>query len=150
MAGNKKNCINISGRCKLLRMSRNRKIWFFSGRDDKEEGVSSYWMVIWKRQDNRRVSTRYHVLKNSLWKRLWTCRKTEYVVMMMMMVMVIPHQIWYRKETVSVWYTSFIALKLATKRNKRTKRRFNITHARTQANMHAHKHNVIQTGNRGI
>jgi len=26
-------------------------------------------------------------VKNSLWKRLWTCRKTEYVMMMMMMMM---------------------------------------------------------------
>jgi hypothetical protein len=27
-----------------------------------------------------RGSTRSHTMKNSLWKRLWTCRKTDYVM----------------------------------------------------------------------
>jgi len=44
-----------------------------------EEEVGNYWMTLRKGQDtgtwNR--STRTHSMDNSLWKRLWACRKTD-------------------------------------------------------------------------
>jgi hypothetical protein len=45
-------------------------------REDEEEDVCSYWLTLRKREDTR-GSSRSHCLENSLWKRLWTCRKTE-------------------------------------------------------------------------
>jgi hypothetical protein len=46
--------------------------------------VSSYWMTLRKGEDTviERGSTRSHFVENSFWNRLWTCRKTDYVMMM--------------------------------------------------------------------
>ena len=33
-----------------------------------------------------RGSTKLHTMRNSLWKKLWTYRQTEYMMMMMMMM----------------------------------------------------------------
>jgi hypothetical protein len=48
--------------------------------EDEEEEVSSYCMFI--RKDSileiERGSIRSYSMENSLWKRLWTCRKTGY------------------------------------------------------------------------
>ena len=35
----------------------------------------------------KRGGTRPHSVENSLWKRLWTCHKTIYLMVLMMMVM---------------------------------------------------------------
>jgi hypothetical protein len=43
------------------------------GREDEEEDVSSYWIM-----EIERGSSRSHSLENSIWKKLWTCRKTNY------------------------------------------------------------------------
>jgi len=37
--------------------------------------------------ENEKRSTRSHAVRNSLWKRLLTCRETDYAMMMMMMMM---------------------------------------------------------------
>jgi hypothetical protein len=49
--------------------------------EDKED-LSSYWMTLKKNNilEYERVSTRLQCLDNSLWKRLWTCCKTDYVM----------------------------------------------------------------------
>jgi hypothetical protein len=51
-----------------------------SVREDEEEDVSSYWMTLRKENilEIERGSTRSHPVENSLWKRLRTCRKTDY------------------------------------------------------------------------
>jgi len=41
--------------------------------------------------ENARRSTRSHSLHNSLWKRLWTCRKTHCVMMMMIIIIINDH-----------------------------------------------------------
>jgi hypothetical protein len=45
----------------------------------KEEDVSSYWKILKKIDDLEfeRGSTRSYSVEKSLWKRLWTCRKTD-------------------------------------------------------------------------
>jgi hypothetical protein len=42
-------------------------------REDEEEGVYSYWRIL----EIERGSTRWHAVENWLWRRLWTCRKTD-------------------------------------------------------------------------
>jgi hypothetical protein len=44
------------------------------------EDVSSYWTTLGKNKilEIERGSTRSHSVENSLWKRLRTCRKTDY------------------------------------------------------------------------
>jgi len=48
-------------------------------KENKEEDASSCWIISRKRKDSRnwKRSTRSPSVENSLWKRLWTCRKTE-------------------------------------------------------------------------
>jgi hypothetical protein len=43
-----------------------------------EEDVSSYWMTLKNKKilETERGITRSHYVEKSLWKRLWTCRKT--------------------------------------------------------------------------
>jgi hypothetical protein len=49
------------------------------GREDEDEGLSSYWMTVWKRGVTEiRKRNHYIALFGELiWKRLWTCRMTE-------------------------------------------------------------------------
>jgi len=49
------------------------------GWGDEEEDVRNYWITL-KIQEFERGITRSHTVENSLWKRLWTCRKTDYVM----------------------------------------------------------------------
>ena len=42
-----------------------------------------------------RHGTMSHSFANSLWKRLWTCRKTDYMMMMMMTVMFMKIQVFW-------------------------------------------------------
>ena len=53
-----------------------------NGHKDEEEDERSYSMTLRKREDTvfERASTRWQRLENSLWKMLWTCRKTDYVI----------------------------------------------------------------------
>jgi len=57
-------------------------IELYKGQEDDEEDVSSYWMTLQKRGDTRNRKMEAldlsHSVDNSLWKRLWTCRKTDY------------------------------------------------------------------------
>jgi hypothetical protein len=48
--------------------------------DRKEEDVGSYWMTLRKERilSFERGSSESHYVDSSLWKRLWTCRKTDY------------------------------------------------------------------------
>jgi hypothetical protein len=46
-----------------------------------EEGVSSYWMTLRKREKILEIESernRSHPVEKSLWKRILTCRKTDY------------------------------------------------------------------------
>jgi hypothetical protein len=49
-------------------------------KEDEEEGVRSYWMTL--RQERilsiEGGSSRSHCVDESFWKRLWTCRLTDY------------------------------------------------------------------------
>jgi len=38
--------------------------------------------------ETERRNTRSHYIENSLWKKLWTCRKTDYVVVVVVMMMI--------------------------------------------------------------
>ena len=55
--------------------------WKQERRNEKED-VSSYWMILRKREDTGilKGSTRSHPVEYSLWKWLWTCLKAEYVL----------------------------------------------------------------------
>jgi hypothetical protein len=44
----------------------------------KEEDVNSYWMNLRKQEDTEQGSTISDFVEHSLWKRLWTSRKTDY------------------------------------------------------------------------
>jgi hypothetical protein len=46
-------------------------------REDEEEDVSRYWMTTGKERilEIQTGSTKSHSVENSVWKRLWTCRK---------------------------------------------------------------------------
>jgi hypothetical protein len=48
--------------------------------EDEEEDVSSYWMALRKKRRYWKLKeeTLARTLENSLWKRLWTCYKTDY------------------------------------------------------------------------
>jgi hypothetical protein len=54
-----------------------RKRWGRMWPKDEEEGVGSNWMKLGKREDAGNWMI-MHCVENSLWKRLRTCRKTEY------------------------------------------------------------------------
>jgi hypothetical protein len=49
-------------------------------RKDEEEDVGSYWMTLRKKRmlTSDEGSSRSHCVERSLWKRLWTCRESEY------------------------------------------------------------------------
>jgi len=49
------------------------------GREDEEEGVSSYWMTV-RREGTGTRKRKCKSLQNSLWKKLWISPKTEYVM----------------------------------------------------------------------
>jgi len=51
-------------------------------REDEDEGVTDYWMTLKKDKllEIQRESTSSHCVENSLWKRLWTWRKTDYAM----------------------------------------------------------------------
>jgi hypothetical protein len=50
-----------------------------TGQEDEEKDVGSYWMTLRKGGDTSEGgSTRSHYVESSLWKRLWTCRETDY------------------------------------------------------------------------
>jgi hypothetical protein len=51
----------------------------WKGWGDEEEDIRSYWITL-KIPEFERESTRSHTVENSLWKRLWTYRKTDYVM----------------------------------------------------------------------
>jgi hypothetical protein len=53
-----------------------------TGREEKKEDVNSYSITLGneKTPDVERGSTRSHFVENSLWKSLWTCRQTDYVM----------------------------------------------------------------------
>jgi hypothetical protein len=55
-------------------------------------GSRRYKLVLYdhNRGELGRGSTRSHTLEYSLWKRLWTCPKTDYMMMMMMMSHKLP------------------------------------------------------------
>jgi hypothetical protein len=84
------------GICYVFRMNRRKAIWIgdvlcwncllkhvIEGKKEgriegKEEEVSSYWMILRKREGEIEIrSTRLHCVENLLWNRLWTCRKTD-------------------------------------------------------------------------
>jgi hypothetical protein len=54
----------------------------YKEREEEKEDVSSYWMTFRKREILKfeRDKTRSHSVANSLWKRLWTYHKTDYVM----------------------------------------------------------------------
>jgi hypothetical protein len=52
------------------------KEWY-KRRKYEEEDVNSCWMTLRKRELLERGSPRSHCVENSLWKRLWTCRKAD-------------------------------------------------------------------------
>ena len=63
-----------------LRKKVVKDIW--KRREGEEEDVISY-SVTWRNEkilEIERGSTRSRSVENSLWKSLWTCRKTDYVV----------------------------------------------------------------------
>jgi len=49
------------------------------GQEEEDDAISSSWMVLWKWEDTgiESWSSRLHSVDNLLWKRLWTCRKTD-------------------------------------------------------------------------
>jgi hypothetical protein len=74
----------------LLKHVTGRKIEIkMTGMTRREENVSSYWMTLGENTilEIEKGNRRSHFLKNSLWERLWTCRKTDYAAAMMMMMM---------------------------------------------------------------
>ena len=48
--------------------------------EDEEEDVRSYWMTLRTGEDTpfEGGSSRSHYVEESFWRRLWTCRQTEY------------------------------------------------------------------------
>jgi hypothetical protein len=51
------------------------------GREKEEEGVSSYRMNL-RNEKILKVETGSSIaVENSLWKRVWTCYKTDYLMM---------------------------------------------------------------------
>jgi hypothetical protein len=56
---------------------KEKNVW-----EDEDEGVRNYWMILKKEKilEIERGSTRSHCVENLLWKRLWTWRKTHYVM----------------------------------------------------------------------
>ena len=73
----------------LLKHVTGRKIEIkMTGMTSREENVSSYWMTLGENTilEIEKGNRRSHSLENSLWERLWTCRKTDYAMMLMMMM----------------------------------------------------------------
>jgi len=60
------------------------------GRKDEEEDVSRNWVTLGKQTilEFERLSTRSHGLENSFWKRLWTCRKTDCLAVMVLVAVI--------------------------------------------------------------
>jgi hypothetical protein len=54
----------------------------YKGREDEEEDLSSYWMTL---LETERGGSRLHSVENTLWNRLWICRKTDYMMAIVMM-----------------------------------------------------------------
>jgi hypothetical protein len=54
------------------------------GTKGEEGDISSCWMT-WRKQEDTGIeggSSGSHSLENSVWKRLWTCRKTDYYLIL--------------------------------------------------------------------
>ena len=47
-------------------------------REDKEDDIGSYYMTLRRTRDAG--ESRSHCMENSLWRRLWTCRKRDYTI----------------------------------------------------------------------
>lgn len=62
-----------------------------NGRKYEEEGLSRYWIALRKQKilEFGRRSIRSHGLENTFWKRLWSCLKTGYLMVMVMMTFLI-------------------------------------------------------------
>jgi hypothetical protein len=52
-------------------------------REDEDEGLSSYWMVVWKREvpEIRKRNHTIPLFGELVWKRLWTCGMTEKAIL---------------------------------------------------------------------
>jgi hypothetical protein len=51
----------------------------YEGRENEEEDMSSYYIILGKDKILEILggSTRSHSVENPLWKRLWTCLRTD-------------------------------------------------------------------------
>ena len=49
--------------------------------NEEEEDISSYYRNLREKiLETEKENTRFPCVENSVWKRLWTCRKTDYII----------------------------------------------------------------------